>query len=255
VRGQANAFGFGEHTLGPRRRTQQQFLVGARLPGRPLLVHPRQRARDGAAVRERLGPGAQAIEGLDAREAHQCMFGTELKLAQAAQSVVATAPRRRRIDDQQRVTIAAEAARHQQRARADVAVALERRDAHEPHVFRRGEREQAGAGLGRADHVVVGKRTAVVAVGVRIDVTDRVARTRGERAIGTRRGHRPAHTHQLRLLQHRGDVARGVRHHRDPAEDLLVLDVVGAARAHSLHDEVEAIEFGRGNVVVIDRGS
>jgi len=255
VRSQAGALGFGEHALGPRRRPQQQLFVGARLPGRALLVHPRQRARDGAAVRERPCPGAQAIEGLDAREAHQGMFGTELELAQAAQRVVATAPGRRRIDDQHRVTVAAEAARHQQRARADVAVALERRDAHEPHVLGRGKRKQARAGLGGADHVVIGERAAVVAVGVRIDVADRVTRTRRDRAIGARRGHLSAHAHELRLLQHRGDVARGVRHHRDPAENLLVLDVIGAARAHSLHDEVEAIEFGRGDVVVIDRGA
>ena len=148
MRRQARALGFGEHALRPHSWPQQQLLVGTRLPGRTLLVHPRQRARDGAAVGERLGPGAQAIERLDAREAHQRVLGTELELAQAAHRVVAIAPGRRRIDYQQCVTIAAVAARHQQRARADIAVALERRDAHEPHVLGRGEREQAGAGLG-----------------------------------------------------------------------------------------------------------
>jgi len=153
------------------------------------------------------------------------------------------------------VALAAEGGRHQQRARPDVAVALERRDADEAHVLGGGEREHAGAGVGRADHVVVGERPAVVAVGVRIDVPDRVPRSRGERALGPRRGHLPAHAHELRFLQHRGDVARRVGHDRDAAEDLLVLDVIRAARAHALHHQVEAVGLGRADVVVVDRGA
>jgi len=78
---EARALRFGEHELGSRGRPQQQFLLRARLPGRALLVHPCQRTGDGAAVRERLRAGAQPIERLDAREAHQGVLGTELELA------------------------------------------------------------------------------------------------------------------------------------------------------------------------------
>jgi len=255
VRGEARALGFGEHELGPHRRPQQQFLVGSRLPGRPLLVQARERARDGTAVGKSPRAGAQAVERLDAGEAHQRVLRAELELAQAAQCVVATAPGRRRVDDQQRVVLAAVATRHQQSACADVAVALERRDADESHVLGGGEREHAGAGLGRADHVVVGERAPVVTVGVRVDVPHRMPRSRRERARRPRRGHRPANAHELRLLQHRGHVARRAGHHRDAAEDFLFLDVVGAARAHALHDQVEAVGLGRADVVVVNRGT
>jgi len=255
VRRQARALGLGEHELRPRGRAQLQLLVGPRLPGRTLLVQARQGAGNGAAVRERFHARAQAVERLDAWEAHERVLGAELELAQAAQGVVATAPGRRRVDDQQRMVLTAVTARRQQRARPDVAVALERRNADESHFLRGGEREHAGARLGRADHVVVGERCAIVTVGVRVDVADRVARPRRERAFRPRRGHCAAHAHELRLLQHRGDVARGTWHHGDATEDLLVLDVIGAPRAHALHDEVEAVGLRCADVVVIDRGA
>ena len=103
--------------------------------------------------------------------------------------VVAGVPGRRRVHDQHRATLAAQARRHHQGAGADVAVAGQRRYADEVHVLDRRQREQARARLGRADHVVVGERRAVVAVRVRVHVADRVSRAVAERLVRARRRH------------------------------------------------------------------
>jgi len=255
VRDEALPLRIGEQAARPRAEPQQQFVVRARSPRRALLVEPRERACDRAAVGEHLRSAPQAVEGHDAREAHQRVLGAEIEPAQPLEGIVAAVPGRRRIHDQHRATLAAQARRHHQRAGTDVAVAGQRRYAHEVQVLDRREREQARARLGRADHVVVGERTAVIAVRIRIDVADRVPRAAAESLVRPRRRHRTADTHESRLLQRTGHVPGRAGRGRQAAEDLLVLDALGAVGAHALHDQVEAVGLVRADVVVIHRGA
>ena len=132
---------------------------------------------------------------------------------------------------------------------------VERRHAQEIDEVRAAQREQARGALLRADDVVIGERPSVVAVGVGVDVADRVTRSGTEGAVWSARGHRAANPHQRRLLQRGGDVSRGVRLDGYAPEDLLVLDVLGSGRAQPLHDQVEALVLRWPDVVVIDRGA
>jgi len=253
VRREPLALAVGEDALRPRARPHEQLVVDARVPRRALLVEAGERSCDRAAVRKELRVATQPVEGDDARIAEQRVIGTELEVAQAVERVGAGFPRRGRIDDQDRVVIAAPAIGDDERARAHVAVARERRDAQETHFFGRRQREESAAGLGRADDVVVRERRAVVAVGVRVDVADRVTRARADRTVRADGGRWPAHADHRRLLQHGEDVTRRVRQHRQPPEDLLVLDVLGTSSAHALHDQVEAVGLVGADVVVVDR--
>jgi len=255
VRRESRALGLRQRDEGARTRSQQQFLVLAGLPGRAQLVEPRQRAGHRAAVGEVLAATAQPVERLDAWKAHQRVLGAEVEFAQALERVLARLPRHGRIDDQQRVMVAAPARRDQQRARAEVTVTLEWRYAHEAHVLRGPQREQAAAGLLGTDHVIVSERSPVVAVGIGVDVADRMTRTGPERPLRACLRHRSPHPHQLRFLQRRRHEARRVGYDGDAAEDLLVLDVLGAARAHALHHEVEAVGLVGADVVVVHRGA
>jgi len=252
VRGQRVALGVGADVHRTSARPQQDFLVRPGLPGGALLVHPRERTGHGAAVGERLGAAAQAVVCDDTRKAEQRVVGTEVEFAQAPQCVLAGLPGRRRIDDQHRTALAAQPVGHQQHARAEIAVARRRRNADEMHVVGSGQREQARARRRRTDQVVVGERRAVVAIGIRIDVTDRMARSGKERALRPDGRHAAADADQRRLLQRRSDVTRRARRDRQAAEDLLVLDVLRTRRAHALQHEVEAIRLVGADVVVVD---
>jgi hypothetical protein len=181
------------------------------------------------------------------------VIAVESELAQTLQRVLAGFPRRRRIDDQQCPVLAAEIRGDHQQARSRVAFARGRRKAQEVQVFDVAQREQSGAAIRRPDQVVVRQGQAVVAVRIRVDVTDGVARARSERAVGTRGRHGAAHAHEHRFLQRMKDVASRAGRDRQPAEYFLVLDVLRARRAHALHDEVEAVLFVDADVVVIDR--
>ena len=240
---------------GPRAGTQQDLLVGQAVPRRTVRVHARERAGDRAAVGERLVAAAQPVERLHARETDERGIALEREFAQALQRVLARLPRSGRIDDEQRAVVAAELRRDEQHAGPDVAIARRRRHADEMQVLDVAQREQAGAAFGRADQVVVGERRAVVAVGIRIDVTDRVTRAGAERAVRTRVRHGAAHPHQQGFLQRRDDESRRARFGRQPPENFLVLDVLGAERAHALHDEVEAVFLVGRDVVVVDGGT
>jgi len=151
--------------------------------------------------------------------------------------------------------VAAELRRDEQHARPDVTIARRRRHADEVQVFDVAQREQAGAALSRADQVVIGERRAIVTVGIRIDVADRVTRARTERAVRTRVRHGATHPHQQGFLQRRGDESRRARCGRQPPEDFLVFDLLGAERAHALQHEIEAIFLAGRDVVVVDGGS
>jgi len=192
VRDEALALQVGKHARRPGAEPEQQLVVRARVPGRALLVEPRDRARHGAAVGEHFRTAAKSVEGHHAREAHQRMLGAEIEFAQPLHGVVAGVPGGRRVHDQHRSTLAAQACRHHQRAGPDVAVARQRRYADEVHVLGRCQGEQARARLGRTDHVVVGERPTVVAVRVRIHVADRVSRAGAKRLVRTGRRHRAA---------------------------------------------------------------
>jgi len=255
VRGERVALGVGAQMRRARARPQQDLLVRPGLPRRALLVDARERAGHGAAVGKRFGAAAQPIVRSDAREAEQRVVRAEIEFAQAPQRILAGLPGRRRIDDQHRASFPAQPVGDQQHARAEVTVAGGWRNADEMHVVGAGQREQARSGRRRADQVVVGEGSAVVAVGIRIDVPDRMARSGPERALRPHGRHGAAHAHQRRLLQRRSDVARRVRRDRQAAEDLLVFDVLGARRAHALHHEVEAIRLVRTDIVVIDGGA
>jgi len=253
VRGEALALGVREHELRSRPLAQQQFLVGARVPRRVLRVEAQEGSRDRAAVGEGFGTAPKPVERDDAREAHQRVLGAEVEFAQSAHDVVAGLPRGRRVDDQHRAVLAAQARRHHQRAGTQVAVAGQGRDAHEVEVFDRGQREQPRPGPGRPDQVIVGQRAAVVAVRIRVDVADRVAGTRPEGLVRPRVGNGAPDPHQARLLQRRRHVPRGARNDGQAAEDLLVLDALRAARADALHDQVEPVGLVPADVVVVDR--
>ncbi len=249
------ALGVGEHALRTGAEAQRQLVVGAGLVRRALPVEARKRSGHRTAVGEGLGTTAQPVERDDPRKAQQRVLGAEIELAQPAQDVVARVPSGRRIHDEHRAPLPAQARRHHQRAHAHVAVALEWRDADEVQVVHLCQREQPRPRLRRADHVVVGERQAVVAVGVGVDVADRVARAGAVGLVRSVRGHGAAHAHQLRVLERGRHEARRAGDHRQATEDLLVLDALGAVGAHALHDEVEAVGLVRPDVVVVDRGA
>jgi len=250
---EAQALQLGQHSRRPRARPEQQLVVRARLPQGSLLVQPRDRARHRAAVGESLVAPAQAVIGEYAREAHQRVVAAELELAQARERGVAGFPVRRRIDDQHEMAIAAELRGHEQRARSHFVLASQRRDAQEVDVLDVPQREQSAAPLRRADHVVVGERSAVVTVGRAVDVADGMTRAGTESAVGTLRRQGLHDAHEGRILQRAAHAARGALADRDTTEDLLVLDVLGPVSAHTLHHEIEAVVLARTDVVVIDR--
>jgi len=250
---EAQALQLGQHPRRPRARPKQQLVVRARLPQGPLLVQPRERACDRAAVGESLVAPAQAVIGEYAWEAHQRVIAAELELAQARESLVAGFPVRGRIDDEHEMSVAAELRGHEQRAGPHFLLATQRRDAQEVDVLDVLQREQAAAPLRRADHVVVGERPAVVTVRRAVDVADRMARAGAESAVGTLRRQWLHDAHEGRILQRAAHAARSTLADRDATEDLLVLDVLGPVSAHTLHHEIEAVVLARTDVVVIDR--
>jgi len=164
-------------------------------------------------------------------------------------------PGERRIDEQQRAALAAVAVRDEQRARSDVHVARERRDAKEVEPVDGVEREDPGAARGRADNVVIRERRAVVRVGAREYVACDPARVVARRRIGPDVRYRTRDARELRLGEHGLDGARRVRRNRHAAVDFLVLDVLGARRAHALDHEVEAVFLVLADAVVIDGGA
>jgi len=244
-----------EYSRRPRPGPEQQIVVGTRLPGRPLVVHARKCAGHCAAVRKRLVAAAQAVKSADAREAHEHILGLEREFAQAVQRLVDGVPGRGRIDDQHGTTFAAELRGDHQHARADVPIARQGRDADEMHVLGSAQGKQAGASLGRSDHVVIREWRAVVSIGIGIDVADGMARAGAERAVRTLGRHRAPHANQGRFLQRIRHVSGGARHDGQAAENLLVLDVLRADGAHALHDEVETVVLVRTHVVVVHRGA
>ena len=255
LRRQPLAVRVGQQLQRPCAGTQQDLLVRQAVPRRAVRIHPRQRAGDRATVGERLVTSPQPVEGLHAREADERGIALERQVAQAVQGVLAGLPRGGRIDDEQRAVVAAELRRDEQDAGPDVAITCRRRHAEKMQVVDAAQRKQAGAAFGRADQVVIGERRTVVTVGIRVDVTDRVTRARTECALGSHRRYRAAHSHQLGFLQRRDDEPGRARFDRQPAENFLVFDVLGAERAHALHDEVEAVLFVERDVVVIDGGA
>jgi len=253
VRRKPLAFRVGEHAQRTHAEPQQQLVVDPGIVRRALSVESRQRPGDRTAVREGLGASAQAVESHDARKAHDGVLGTKVELAQAPDYVVTGLPHGGRVDHEHRPPAATELSRNHQRARPELTLATERRNAHEVQVFDPGEGEQPGAGCWRADHVVVREWLTVVAVRVGIHVADRVTRARQERLVRALPGHRTPHAHQTGILQRRGDESGRARRDRQPAEDLLVLDALRAAGAYPLHDEIEAVRLVRADVVVVHR--
>ena len=86
-------------------------------------------------------------------------------------------------------------------------------------------------------------------------------RTGGDITIAERRGVGPpgrrtaVDPDQHRLLQDGLEKARRVRLDRHPAEDFLVLDMLGPGRTQSLHGQVEGVRVARRDAVVIDGGA
>jgi len=253
VRCEPLAFRVGEHAQRTRAEPQQQLVVDSRVVRRALRVESRERPGDRAAVRECLGASTQAVEGHDARKAHHGLLRTEIDLAKSAHDVVAGLPSTGRVDHEHRPPAAALLRGNHERAGPEVTLARERRDAHEMQILDLGEGEQSGAGRRRADHVVVRERQAVVAVWIGVDVANRVTRTRKERLIRACPRHWASHAHEAGFLQRGRDEPGRARHYRQPAEDLLVLDALGAASSYALHDEIEAVRLVRAYVVVVHR--
>ena len=161
----------------------------------------------------------------------------------------------RRVEQQERPAVPAKARRDQQRARPHRVVTCQRRDAEEVERIVIAQRKEPGALDRGADDVVVGQRSAVIAIGVRIHVG-------GERAaiaaVGRHRSlqrHGALQADQRGLRQQRRHRPRRVRVDRQARIDLLVLDVLRARRTHPLDDQVELVGVGRIQVVVVDRGA
>jgi len=255
VRGEPRALTLGEPDRRSRPRTQQQLVVGPRLPRRAHLVLAREYARHGAAVRERLIAAAQPVVREDAGKRHQSLVRLQVEFVQPADRRVATRPRRRRIDDQHRAEFAAHAARRHERTRPEIAIARRGREVQEAHVVHRAQREEPAAPRGRSDQVVVGERLAVVAVRIGVDVTDRVALARAVGPVWPLFRYDAPHANERGLLQRSDDVARAAGYHRQSAEDLLVLDVLGSGGPHALYHEVESVVLVRADVVVVHGGA
>ena len=51
--------------------------------------------------------------------------------------------------------------------------------------------------------------------------------------------HGADHSHESRIVEHRGDEARRLRVDGEAAEDLLLLDELRARAAHAVDDEIE----------------
>ena len=240
---------------GRRPGSQDGVVAFGGRPHRPGFVAARDHAGRHATGREQLETSAQPVEGHHARIEHGRVFAAERPVPHAVESRGARGPMRRRIDDQQRAPLAAEAAGDQQRRQPDILLARQRRNAQQVDVRRGMQREDAGAGLRRADDVVVGDRPAIVAIGIGGRVADHRAvrgRRRTRRPLG---GHAALHANQARLEQRVGDEAIGARRDGQPPEDLLVLDLLGSRGAHPLHHQVEAVVILRLDAVVVDRGA
>jgi len=149
-----------------------------------VLVSPHQHAGDRAAGAESLETTSQAVEREQPREVHDGVVTRETPFADAGQRDVRAVPGERRIDDQQRPSLPAVAVRNQQRARADVDLAGERRDAQEIDRLDGAQGEQALALCRRPDDVVIGQRAAVIPVRAGIGVSRQAAPPAGLGRIG-----------------------------------------------------------------------
>ncbi len=148
---------------------------------------------------------------------HYCAVAAERPDAQRIQRRARRQPRGRRIDEQHRLPVATELRGHEQRAQADVVVASERRDAQ--HVETGAlEREHAGAFDRRADDIVVGERSAIVAVRIRHRIADRHAARTASGSVGPIRRDCSRDANEARLEQHVDNASSRVRHDRNTAE-------------------------------------
>ena len=167
-------------------------------------------------------------------------------------SALRPCPSARRIDEQDRAALATIPVRDQERARADVNVARERRDAELVESVDGVEREESGTVRSRADDVVVGKRSAIIGVRPGQNVACEAARVVRGVASGRTGALRPRSARAPnRPVSAPERAASGLD--RDAAVDFLVLDVFGARRAHALQHEIEAILLIVADAVVVDR--
>ena len=254
-RGKAGALVIVHRAGRAQPRTHHGFLAARTRPHRPVLGGARQHAGDGAGRREGLEPPAQLVVAEQAREEHACRVGRQRPVAHLGERLRGAVPRERRVDEQDRATFTAEPVGDEQRARADVHVARERRDAQQVEAVDCVQCEQPGAARGRADDVVVRERRAVVGIRSREHVAGETARVRARSQVGpcVRQLARDARERGLR--QHGPDRTRRIRDDGHATVDLLVLDVLGARRAHALDDEVEAVLLVVADAVVVDGGA
>ena len=192
-------------------RAHHGFLAAGAGPDRPALRGARQHARDGAGRREGLEAAAQLVVAEQAREEHAGGVGRQWPVAHLGERLRRAVPGDRRIHEQDRAPLAAKAVGDEQRARADVRVARERRDAQQVEAVARVQREEAGSARGRADDVVIGERGAVVRVRAREHVAGEPARVLPRRRVGPRDWHLARDARQRRFRQHGADRARRVR--------------------------------------------
>jgi hypothetical protein len=118
-------------------------------------------------------------------------------------------------------------------------------------VLHRAEREEARALRGGADDVVVGQGSSIVPVRARVDIACSIPAADGECGLRPRSRNGSRDPHQLRLGERAAREARRLGVDREPPVDLLVLDVLGSARAYALQHEVEAVLLVLADPVVV----
>ena len=252
---QPHPIGVGHSHRRTQPGTQNRLLALRPRPHRPGLIGAGDHARRGAAGTEDLYPAAQPIERLHARVVHDGAVAAERPDAQRIERGGRGSPACWRIDQQQRLPVAAQARRYQQGRQSQVALARQRRDAQQVEAGDALQRKQPGAAAGGADDVVVGERRAVIPVGIGERVADRDATGSAGGAIRALRGNRTRHAHQARSEQQVGDEAAGSGHHRHAPIDLLVFHQLRAGGAHALHHQIEAVALGAAQAVIVHRGA
>ena len=130
--------------------------------------------------------------------------------------------------------------------------ARERRNAEQVESVGRVEREQARPLRRGTDDVVIGERRAVVRIRAGEHVTRDSARIVPRRRVGAEPRQFAGDAGEFRIGEHRRNRARRIRHDREAAIDLLVLDVFRPGRPHALDHQVEQVVLVVADAVVVD---
>ena len=174
--------------------------------------------------------------------------------AQARHSLRPRSPVRARVDDQHRAALPAVHFGRQHGGRAAVRLAAARRQVHEVEFLHGIESKEACPAGARPHEVVVGQFIAVGPGLRRNDPVRRVAVAAGQRRL--RSTERPGfvNARQLRRQQPVDDEIAGLGPAVQAAQDFLI-DDPAAPRIDALDGEVEALDVGRVDTVVVDGGA